>query len=69
MDSHLLFKLAYVLYWIRSTIIHGERWLMEMLGQNFLHNISSYSPAKWTPTLHFVKMLLLTGKRLTRWSS
>ena len=29
MDSHLLFELTYVLYRIRSTIIHGERWLME----------------------------------------
>ena len=32
MDSHLLFKLTYVLYRIRSTIIHGEHWLMETLG-------------------------------------
>ena len=30
MDSHLLFELTYVLYRIRSTIIHGERCLMEM---------------------------------------
>ena len=30
MDSHLLFKLTYMFYRIRSTIIHGERWLMEM---------------------------------------
>ena len=29
MDSHLLFELTYVLYRIRSTIIHGERWLVE----------------------------------------
>ena len=29
MDSHLLFELIYVLNRIRSTIIHGERWLME----------------------------------------
>ena len=29
MDSHLLFKLTYVFYRIRSTIIHGERWLMK----------------------------------------
>ena len=29
MDSHLLFELAYVFYRIRSTIIHGEHWLME----------------------------------------
>ena len=29
MDSHLLFKLTYVFYRIRLTIIHGERWLMK----------------------------------------
>ena len=29
MDSHLLFELTYVLYRIRPTIVHGERWLME----------------------------------------
>ena len=86
MDSHLLFELAYVLYRIRATVIHGECWLMETpgkfclfyspgegwfrnLAQNFLHNISSYSPARWTPALLFVKMFILTGKRLTRWSS
>ena len=39
------------------------------LAQSFLHNISSYSPVRRTPAFPFVKMLLLTGKRLTRWSS
>ena len=29
MDIHLLFELTYVFYRIHSTIIHGERWLME----------------------------------------
>ena len=29
MDSHLLFELTYVLYRVCSTIIYGERWLME----------------------------------------
>ena len=29
MDSHLLFKLTYVFYRIRSAIIHGERWLVK----------------------------------------
>ena len=29
MDSHLLFELTYVLYKVCSTIIHGERWLVE----------------------------------------
>ena len=29
MDNHLLFELTYVLYRIRPTIVHGERWLME----------------------------------------
>ena len=33
MDSHLLFELTYVFYRIRSTIIHGERWLMEASGK------------------------------------
>ena len=33
MDSYLLFELTYVLYRIRLTIIHGERWLMETLGK------------------------------------
>ena len=86
MGSHLLFELAYVLYRIRSTIIHCECWLMETpgkfcifyspcegwfrnLAQSFLHNISSYSPARLTPAFPFVKMLLLTRKRLIRWSS
>ena len=32
-DNHLLFELAYVFYRIRSTIIHGERWLMEVSGK------------------------------------
>ena len=30
MDNHSLVELTYVLYRVRSTIIHGERWLMEM---------------------------------------
>ena len=30
MDSHLLFELTYVLYRVRSAIIHGERWLVEL---------------------------------------
>ena len=42
MDSHLLFELAYVLYGVRSTIIHGERRLMEMLGKFGLF----YSPCE-----------------------
>ena len=29
MDSHLLFELIYVFYRVRSTIIHGERWLVK----------------------------------------
>ena len=29
MDSHLLFELTYMLYRVRSTIIHGEHWLVE----------------------------------------
>ena len=33
MDSHLLFKLTYVFYRIRSTILHGERWLVETSGK------------------------------------
>ena len=33
MDSHLLFELTYVFYRIRSNIIHGERWLVEMSGK------------------------------------
>ena len=86
MDSHLLFELAYVLYRIRSSIIHDEYWLMETLGKfclfyspsegwfrnlakSFHHNISSYSFARWAPTLSFMKMFLLTGKRFTRRSS
>ena len=46
----------------------GEGWFRN-LAQSFLHNISSYSPARRTPVFPFMKMLLLTGKRLTRWSS
>ena len=33
MDSYLLFELTYVFYRIRSTIIHGERWLVETSGK------------------------------------
>ena len=86
MDSHLLFELTYVLYRIRLTIVHGERWLMETprkfrlfypscegrfrnLAQGLLHNISSYSPARGTPTFSFVKILFLTRERLAVWSS
>ena len=29
MDSYLLFELTYVLYRVRSAIIHDERWLVE----------------------------------------
>ena len=30
MDSHLLFELNYMLYRVRSAIIHGESWLVEL---------------------------------------
>ena len=30
MDNHLLFELTYVLYKVRSAIIHGEHWLVEL---------------------------------------
>ena len=43
MDSHLLPELIYVLYGIRSTIIHGKRWLMETSGKFCLF----FSPCKW----------------------
>ena len=33
MDSHLLFELAYMLHRICSSIIHGERGLMETPGE------------------------------------
>ena len=33
MDSHLLFELTYVFYRIRSTIIHGECWLVKTSGK------------------------------------
>ena len=46
----------------------GKRWFRN-LAQSFLHNISSYSPPGWTPAPSFMKMLLLTRKRLIRWSS
>ena len=29
MDSHPLVKLAYMLYWVSSTIVYGKCWLME----------------------------------------
>ena len=45
-----------------------KRWFRN-LAQDFPHNIGSYSPAGWTPTLPFVKMLFLTGKRLAGWCS
>ena len=31
MDGHPLVKLAYVLHWVRSTIVYGKSWLMELL--------------------------------------
>ena len=46
----------------------GEGWFRN-LAQSFLHNISSYSPPRWTPVPPLVRMFLLTGKRFTRWSS
>ena len=33
MDHHLLFELAYVLHKICTSIVHGERGLMEMPGE------------------------------------
>jgi len=33
MDSHSLVKLAYMLYGVRSTIVHGESRLMESLRE------------------------------------
>ena len=42
MDSHLLFELAYMLHRICSSVIHGERGLMEMPGELCL----LYSPSK-----------------------
>ena len=43
MDSHPLLELTYVLYRVRSTIIHGERWLMET-SRKFS---PFYPPCKW----------------------
>ena len=42
MDSYLLFELTYVFYRIRSTIVHGERWLVE----TFEKFRPFYSPCK-----------------------
>ena len=36
MDNHLLFELAYMLHRICSSIIHGERELMETPGELYL---------------------------------
>ena len=33
MDDHLLIKLAYMFYGVRSTIVHCERRLMESLKE------------------------------------
>ena len=33
MDGHPLVKLAYMLYGVRSTIVHGESRLMESLRE------------------------------------
>ena len=41
MDSHLLFELAYMLHKIHTPVIHGERGLMEALGE--LHLFYSLS--------------------------
>ena len=29
MDSHFLIEVAHMLHWVHSTIVDGERWLME----------------------------------------
>ena len=29
MDSHPLFELAHMLYWVCSTVVNGEGWLLE----------------------------------------
>ena len=42
MDSHLLFELAHMLHRIRAFVIHGERGLMETLGELCLF----YSPSE-----------------------
>ena len=42
MDSHLLLELAYMFYRIRVSIIHGERGLVETLGELCLF----YSPGE-----------------------
>ena len=42
MDGHLLFELAYMLHRIHTSVIHGERGLMETPGELCL----LYSPSK-----------------------
>ena len=42
MDRHLLFELAYVLHRIHTSVIHGERGLMETPRELCL----LYSPSK-----------------------
>ena len=39
MDSHSLIKMAYMLHRIRSTIINGEHWLIELLRKSCPFNL------------------------------
>ena len=46
----------------------GEGW-SKNLAQSFFHNVSSYSPPRWTLAPPLVRMFFLIGKWFTRWSS
>ena len=41
MDSHSLTEMAHMVHWVRSSIVDGERWLMEMPGKS-----CSFNPAR-----------------------
>ena len=45
-----------------------SKWGLRNLAQSFLHDISSYSPPRWTSSSPLAGMFLFIGIRLTRWS-
>ena len=42
MDNHSLIEVAHMLHKVRSTIIDGERWLMEPVRTYVFHMLGTY---------------------------
>ena len=68
MDSHLLIELAHMFYRVRSTIVNGERALMESLRKfcplYLAHNVISQAFARQALVSSLVVVLFIVGERL-----